>query len=156
MPAHKPPNREPAITRLQLELKARRRLAEACVDAGYRSAAEVAAADDAEFHAAVRLAPAEREEVLALARAPGSHRPTPGERPVLASERASPGKLLAAAKPVRDRLVRMAGQSEPAPPRSRPGPKGEPPRAAPEERRRRKQEADVLEAELDDRLRETH
>jgi hypothetical protein len=150
----RPANLEPSITRLQLELKARRRLAEACILAGYRSAAEVAAADDAEFHASVRLSAAERAEVLALARAPGSHAPSPGERPVLVSERRPSGKLLAAAKPVKERLVRMAGVPE-APPRPRPStPKVEPPRAGPEERRRRKQEADALEAELDERLRD--
>ena len=153
--SHRASNLEPAITRLQLELKSRRRLAEACAVAGYRSAAEVAAADDSSFHASVRLSAAEREEVLALARAPGSHAPLPGQRPVLASERRPSGKLLAAVKPVTERLVRMAGTSQPPPGPRAAGAKVEPPRFAPEERRRRKQEDDALEAELDDRLADT-
>jgi hypothetical protein len=148
-------NLEPTITRLQLELRSRRRLAEACVNAGYRSAGEVAAADDAEFHGSVRLSAAEREEVLALARTPGSHAPAPGKRPVLVSERRPSGKWRAAAKPVKERLVRMAGTREPTPAPRAAGPKVEPPRSTPEERRRRKQEADALEAELDDRLADT-
>jgi len=144
---------EPVILRLQLELEVRRRTAEACVKAGYRSAAEVAAADDGEFHARVALSEIERAEVLSKARAPGSKRLEAGDRPVLASERKPGGKVLAAAKPMADRIVRLAGEAEPAPP-ARVVPKADPPRGEADARRRRKQEADAVEAELDRHLRD--
>src|SRR5262245_29569814 len=107
---------EPAITRLQLELNVRRKAAEACLRAGYRTAVEVAAADDREFHERVALDAREREEVLAHARAPGSRPLTAGERPVLTRERRPADKVLAIAKPVANRIVKLAGEVEPAPP----------------------------------------
>jgi hypothetical protein len=143
---------EPLITKLQLELGIGRRAAEALAGAGYRSAAEVAAADDAEFHAAVSLPAADRAAVLEKARAPGSKAAHAGPRPVLASERRPAGKVLAAARPVGERIVRLVGEPEAAPP-PRLAAKAEPPRGEAPERRRRRQEADEVEAELDERLR---
>jgi hypothetical protein len=152
MSGERPSSIEPAITRLQLELGLRRRAAEACLKAGYRSAAEIAACDDAEFHARVALDPEGRADVLARARAPGTARLTPGERPVLTSERNPAPKVLALAKPVTSRLARLAGDPAPVPPK-RAAPKADPPQGEAEARRKRRKEADEIEAELDDRLR---
>lgn len=152
--ADAPGSIEPAITRLQLELNIRRRAAEACIRAGFRSGAEVAAADDRDFHARVRLSEEERADVLARARAPGSIAVEAGPRPVLASERLPTQKVLAVAKPVADRIVRMAGEAERAP-APRGAAKADPPQGEAEGRRKRRKEADDLEAELDRQLRDS-
>ncbi len=144
---------EPTITRLQLELKVPRRAAEACVKAGYRSAAEVAAADDAEFDVSVALPAAERAGVLAAARAPGSKVPAAGAPPALVRNLRPAERMAQVAKPVRDTVVRLAGEAEPARARSA-GAKAEPPRPDVGLKRRRRAEADAIEAELDESLRD--
>lgn len=139
---------EPAILRLQLELSLPRKPAEACVRAGFRSAAEIAAADDAEFHRRVPLDAAARARVLGAARTPASKRPAEGAPPRRARDMRPAEKIAKAARPARDMVSKLVGSPEPrrAPARST---KAMPLPEFDEGHRRRRTAANELEAELD-------
>jgi hypothetical protein len=142
---------EPTIMRLQLALAIGRREAEACVKAGFASAAEVAAADDGEFHREVRLAPEARARVLAAARAPGSKHPAAGKAPHLARDRRPVEKVANLARPVFETVVKLAGAPQAPAPAARAA-KQAPPHEADEKRRARRTAASELEADLDEAL----
>ncbi len=137
--------------RLQLALAVGRREAEACVKAGYASAAEVAAADDLEFHRSVRLEPDERARVLAAARTPGSKHPAAGEAPQLARDRRPVERVANLTRPMFDTVARLAGEPETAPAPSKAA-KRAPPHETDEKRRARRAAGNALEADLDDAL----
>ena len=142
---------EPLILRLQLELKTTRRAAEACARAGFRSAAEVAAAEDSDFHNAVRLAPKDRAALLSRAREPGSKAPEAGAPPVLTRDRRPTEAIVKMARPVGLKVKGLAGEPIPRgePPR---GPKPAPPEGKGEKRRLSRTAALEIEAELDETL----
>lgn len=146
-----PAEREPIILRIQLELGLDRATAEALILAGFRTAAEIAAAKDEEFAAFVDLPARRREAVLALARSPGSKAPKAGEAPVSALEKPIHPAIVRAVGPVRRTLEKVRDEvtmkdGEPAR-----GPKPAPPHLAPdaEKKRARKTAGEEAEEEFD-------
>ncbi len=85
--------------------------------------------------------------MLALARAPGSKATHAGPAPELAREKRAGDVVAHAVRPVRERAARLAKRVEGAPP----APAARKPADTPERRKRREQ-GDALEAELDDAL----
>ena len=142
--ARDPERLEPYILRLQLELALTRAQAAACVRAGFVSHAQIAAADDEAFVAAVALRPEDAAAVLAVARAPGSKAPQAGPAPQLARETRASDVVAKAVRPVRERAAKISRRPE--------APVVKKPAETPDTKRRRAQ-ADALEAELDDALR---
>jgi hypothetical protein len=126
LPAHQ---LEPAILRLQLELKIDRATAEPVVRAGYHTSGQVAAADDDEFHAVVQLPARPRAHILALARIPGSKAPEAGRAPVSARNKAIGPVILRGVAPVKRTVAKILGESERPRPQGPAAPKRPPPRA---------------------------
>lgn len=118
---------EPAILRLQLELKIDRSMAEPVVQSGYVTSAHIAAADDEEFHARVPLPAPKRAQILALARTPGSKAPAAGSAPVSARDISIGPALLRGVAPVKRTVVRMLGETDRVAPAGPGAPKRPPP-----------------------------
>jgi len=128
---------EPAILRLQLELKIDRATAEPVVRAGYHTSGQIAAAIDDEFHAVVQLPPARREYILAVARTPGSKAPAAGRAPISARNKPIGPAIMRGVAPVRRTVVKLLGEAERPPPSAPAGAKRRPPRADSSRRRRK-------------------
>ncbi len=148
-----PEREEAAAIRLRLQVGLDHADALAAVRAGFLTAAEIAAADDAEFLRTVRLPEGRARAVLAAARAPGSQAQGPGERPKLLREQPVAPVVTRATAPVRRVVEKALG--EPDPPHEAPtGPKPAPPHASSdhERRRRLRDDGELAERDLDEAL----
>jgi hypothetical protein len=149
-----PEQREPAILRLQLELKLDRKSAEACVLAGYLSAAAIATAHDDEFHEVVRLPPKRRAELLAMARRPGSRPLEAGPAPASLRDASLRPVIVRAVGPLRKTMTKALGEPPAQPPARPSGPRPAPPHMDPEEARKkaRRRGSEEAEAAVDEEL----
>lgn len=145
--AKDPRGLEPYILRLQLELPLTRRQAEACARAGFLSHSQIAAAEDEPFRRALDLPGAQADDVLAMARFPGSKAPRAGPTPHLTSQRRAVDVVAQAVRPMREKAAKLARRVEGTATASVPR---KPAETA--ERRTRRAQGEVLEAELDEAL----